>query len=45
MSQPQSHSMFRSAFLATISLLATDCVLHAQTVPAEVTPSGVLIRH
>jgi len=27
--------MFRSAFLATISLLATACILHAQTVPAE----------
>jgi hypothetical protein len=32
--------MFRSAFLATISLLATDCVLHAQTVPAESPPAA-----
>ena len=31
--------MFRSAFLATISLLATVCVLHAQTVPAESPPA------
>jgi hypothetical protein len=32
--------MFRSAFLATISLLATACVLHAQTVPAESPPAA-----
>jgi hypothetical protein len=32
--------MFRSAFLATIGLLATDCVLHAQTVPAESPPAA-----
>jgi hypothetical protein len=32
--------MFRSAFLATIGLLATACALHAQTAPTESPPAA-----